>query len=94
MRYSEYKKLPFTKKSISYEIGERKGILFVSLSTLLLTNEECEVRFNGDNKDEDWETIHKDVYYVRERKIIKITVRRLESKDGFLEIWSEGNIAR
>ncbi len=94
LKYSEYKKLSFTDKPVSYIIGSKKGTPFISLSTLFFSSEECEIRFNNDNKETDWEVFHKEVYYERYRKIFKVTVRRHGNMDGILEIWAEGKLAR
>lgn len=96
MRYSEYKKLEFEDDDpATYVVGEKKGVKFVSLSTLLLASKECVVKFNNDdNGEDDWEPVHPAAYFHRERKIWKIIVRRNGSENGFLEIWCEGKIKR
>lgn len=88
-RYSDYKKQAFTATEVAYEIGIVSGTRFVSLTTLLLASQDCQIKINNDTH---WEFLHANIYYDFEREIVKITVKR-DTVDGNLEIWAEGSLA-
>jgi hypothetical protein len=72
---------------VDYVVGSLQGVNFISVSTLFLATEECEVQFNDSGH---WIRIHAGPpYFEFYKQIYKITVRRVTT-NGTLEVWAEG----
>lgn len=85
---SDYVNQAFTVSEVVYIIGTARTTPFMSEHTLLLADQDFQIKINDDAL---WIPIHKNVYFESFRKIVKITVKRVTT-NGNLEIWSEGNI--
>lgn len=97
--YDDYTKVTVTIAEADYKIGADTYTLntgafkgsknFIAEEVLLLATQDCYVRFNKTNAIQHY--VHANVYYRHKRKVGKIYHQRVTS-DGYLEIWSEGNI--
>lgn len=85
-KYKDYMKIEFGENEISYRIGKNSGFLLTADSILFLATEECYVKFNNESS---YIPIPKGDYFEWGGPIDLIYVKR-KTKDGILEVWSEG----
>jgi len=86
----DYARCNFTDQCSEYYIGDNAGYRFLSEETTLCSNKDCWIYFNDDSNQC---RLIKDCFFTFHSKIFKLRINRVD-EDGYVDVWSEGNIKR